>query len=63
MIDHSLPDLLLERIEAAGVRSQTAMTVMAPRRDPYWVPSPLVDSHIEFAEFVRTLMTRGDYAR
>ena len=62
-MDHSLHDLLLGRVEAPGVRSQTAMTVMAPHRDPHWVPSPLVDSHMEFAEFVPRLKARGDAAR
>ena len=62
-MDHSLHDLLVERIEAAGLPSQTAIRVIAPRRDPYWEPSPLVDSQIEFAEFVPRLTTRGDDAR
>lgn len=31
----SLHELLLTRMEGAGIRSQTAMTVMAPHRDPY----------------------------
>jgi hypothetical protein len=31
----SLHELLLERMAAAGVRNQAAMTVMAPQRDPY----------------------------
>ena len=62
-MDHSLHDLLLGLVETPGVRSQTAMTVMAPHRDPHWMPSPLVDSQMEFAEFVPRLKARGDAAR
>lgn len=62
-MDHSLHDLLRGRMEGPGGRSQIAMTRHGQHLDPYWVPSPLVDSHVEVGEFVRRLKARGDGAR